>query len=344
MLKYRHVVFILLIITGFTVSAQQEPQITHFMFNQMSFNPGYAGVREAICINVLARQQWVGFTDVDKDGKSVNVSPQTNIFTIDAPIDKLFKRNFNSGIGLMIMTDKLGFEENLQLRLNYAYKFNIGPGRMSAGISTGFLNKIIDFSQFRPYDAIESGGPTNDPLLKSSGKVGDMLMDIAFGMYYNVPDKFYVGLSASQLLESKFTEVLPDTSPYKLRRHYYLTGGYFMELLGTNWSLNPNLLVKSDLGSFQVDANVIGVYNSQVWGGISYRVFDAVALMVGAFPFTAKGLDALRLGYSYDITTSKLGRSGRSSGSHEIYANYCFKIIIVRIPTGYSNVRYLPTL
>lgn len=304
--------------------SQQEVQLTHFMFNQLSFNPGYAGVREAICSNILARQQWVGFTDGEN-----KVFPQTNLFTIDAPINRI-----NSGIGLMFMTDKLGYMEDMQVRLNYSYKFNIGMGRMSVGASAGFISKTIDFGQLIPIDP-------SDPIL-AKGVETDMLLDFAFGAYYSVTDMFYVGLSTSQLTEDDFQGTI--AVPYKLSRHYYLTGGYYYNMPNPSWVLNPNILVKSDLGSTQFDINVLGIYNNKLWGGLSYRANDAVCVLLGGYPIDQGTLSDLRIGYSYDVTTSQLGRGGRSGGSHEVFASYCFKIVIVKIPSSYSNVRYLPTL
>lgn len=326
MFRLRHFIIMFITLCSFNSFAQQEVQLTHFMFNQLAYNPGYAGVRDAICVNLLARQQWVGFTDGED-----KVNPQTNLFTVDAPINRI-----NSGVGLMFLTDKLGYEENLQVRLNYSYKFNLGMGRMSIGASAGMLNKTIDFSKFKPLD------PT-DPLLTATGKESDMMLDFAFGAYYNVPDLFYAGISSSQLSEADFQGTM-TLVPYSLKRHYYLVGGYYYVLPDPSWVINPNLLVKSDFGSAQVDVNLLGIYNNKYWGGLSYRVNDAIAVMLGAFPFNAEGLDNLRAGYSYDVTTSQLGRNGRSSGSHEVFLSYCFKIVIPKIPSSYSNVRYLPTL
>lgn len=327
MFKFRHITVVLITVLSITTYAQQEPQITHFMFNKLSYNPGFAGVRDAICLNGLARQQWVGFTDGDD-----KVFPQTNIFSIDAPI-----RRINSGVGLMFMTDKIGFEENLQVRLNYSYHFNLGIGRMAIGASAGFLNKTIDFSKFSPLDP-------SDPVIISAGQESDMLLDFGFGAYYNVPDLFYVGISSSQLTEADFSATMMDDSPYSLSRHYYLTGGYYFRLPDPSWVINPNVLVKSDFGSTQFDLNVLGIYNNKIWGGMTFRANDAVAFMVGAYPFEGENVSNLKAGYSYDVTTSQLGRGGRSGGSHEIFINYCFRIEIERPEFSYSNPRYFPSL
>ena len=53
------------------LSAQQEGnQITHFMYNTYSYNPGFAGFSNGICATALHRQQWIGI------GKGLGSSTQ----------------------------------------------------------------------------------------------------------------------------------------------------------------------------------------------------------------------------------------------------------------------------
>ncbi len=47
----------------------------------------------------------------------------------------------------------------------------------------------------------------------------------------------------------------------------------------------------------------------------------------------------LKIGYSYDVTTSKL--KNYSSGSHEIMLNYCIAIVKPPDVQIYRNVRFL---
>ena len=72
---------------------------------------------------------------------------------------------------------------------------------------------------------------------------------------------------------------------------------------------------------------------------------EGVSLKIGAKTFynsASKELEPLMVGYSYDFTTSAIGRNGRSSGSHEIMLGYCFQVDIPKPPpTGYKNVRFL---
>lgn len=48
--------------------AQQEPQFTLNMFNHMAVNPGYAGLRDAITVTGIMRQQWIGIKDDEAQG------------------------------------------------------------------------------------------------------------------------------------------------------------------------------------------------------------------------------------------------------------------------------------
>ena len=41
--------------------AQQDAMFTHYSFNTLAVNPGYAGSRDALTITGLNRSQWVGF-------------------------------------------------------------------------------------------------------------------------------------------------------------------------------------------------------------------------------------------------------------------------------------------
>jgi type IX secretion system PorP/SprF family membrane protein len=317
--------------------AQQEPQFTQNMFTNMAINPGYAGINKQICITSLFRQQWTGFTDTYKatpTGPSIEHkgAPQTILITIDAPV-----RLLHGGIGLTVTKDKLGFEDNIGAKLGYSFHLNVGPGILGIGAQFGLLNKTIDFAKFNPIDP-------NDPLISGKSKESAMMFDLTFGAFYNLPGKAYAGISSSQLIQSKMN--IKGLEDSKLKRHYYLTGGYHWVIPNApDWELSPYLLVKSDFASTQYDVTAMVKWRNMVWGGITYRHQDAVSILLGGYPFNMPSMNPalanLRIGYSYDITTSALGRKGRSNGTHEIMLGYCFKIEIPKTITKYINTRFL---
>ena len=61
---------------GGSVFAQQDPQYSQYMFNQMAINPGFAGSREALSAAMFLRTQWTGI-----DG-----APKTESFTVNGPL------------------------------------------------------------------------------------------------------------------------------------------------------------------------------------------------------------------------------------------------------------------
>jgi type IX secretion system PorP/SprF family membrane protein len=303
----------------FAISAfsQQEAQFSHNMFNHMATNPGFAGLNQAICAKLIARQQWMGFSD-EKNNK---VSPQTILFSIDGNVNPL-----RGGLGLSIYKDKLGFEDNIGVKLGYAYHLNLGAGKLGIGLQVGLLNKSIDYSKFIAIDQ-------DDPLLQNPTLQKTMIIDYGFGLFYKIPNKLYAGLSSDQLAQTQ-SNFFPSASP-KLRRHYYLTGGYYYQLPNNpEWELNPSIFVKSDLTSTQFDINALVKYNNKFYGGLSYRATDAVVVLLGMY------FKDFVFGYSYDITTSSLGSNGRSSGSHEIMVGYCFKITVDKKQSSYKNTRF----
>jgi len=92
-------------------------------------------------------------------------------------------------------------------------------------------------------------------------------------------------------------------------------------------------LVKSNLINAQVDLNARVEYNNLVWGGVSYRYQDAIALMAGV------NLNGLRIGTAYDITVGSL--AGSSKGSLEFFVGYNVKLNQNVKSTNNFNTRYL---
>ncbi len=299
------------------VKSQQEAQFSHNMFNNMGVNPGYAGLENAISATAIARQQWVGFRD-EEDNR---INPETYSFTVDAPIEFI-----RGGLGLGFVQDELGFETSLGINLAYAYHLDLDFGKMGIGAQIGFLDKRFDFSGLNPLN-------DGDPALGGAGEESRMFIDGALGVFYMLDDELWAGLSVSQLAQTR--REIADAN-HQLRRHLYLTAGYNYTLpINTAFVLSPSTMIKTDMGSVQVDINTLITYNNRFWGGVSYRLQDAAVVFLGLT------FEQISIGYSYDITLSPLGRSGRSWGSHEIMVNYSFSLDIERIQETHRNVRFL---
>ena len=293
--------------------AQQDPQYSHYMFNNMAVNPGYAGSNEAICLAAVHRQQWVG----------IEGAPVTSVFTANTPF-RLF--GAEHGFGLMVMSDQIGFDQNISIGLDYAYRMSLGRGKLGIGVNGMFLNKSLNASWNIP-----GGSPDTDIAIPAPTEsvVG---YDMGIGVFYRA-ENIYMGISSTHLLESGLNF---DKANYRLRRHYYATAGCLLPLQNPAWELSPSLMAYSDGVATQFTGNVNIMYNKKVWGGVGYRLNDAIIAMIGFDLF-----NGVKIGYAFDYTHTSLRNHFTAGGSHEVMINWCFNIDRDRVVKKYKSVRFL---
>lgn len=287
--------------TGFAAFAQQDPQFTHNRDNKLFTNPGYAGTNQSLCVTTLYRQQWVSFPG----------APSTGILAADMPIGS----SNRMGVGLSVMYDKLGFDQTIGAKAAYSFHIPIASNmsRIGIGIEAGMLNKRLG-GAWVATDAWQSDAAI--PAQASS-----TTYDVGFGIFYSHP-KMYFGLSSTHLPQQVLKD---DNLEFEMARHYYVTGGYDWWIGGNDMSqLRPAVFVKSDASVTQVDLNVSYLHNKMLWAGVSYRLQDAIAPEVGFMTTVGKD-NVLKIGYSYDLTTSDI--KNHSSGSHEIFINFCKPLV-----------------
>lgn len=290
--------------------AQDDPQFSQNMYNRLPVNPGYAGSTGSMCATSLIRNQWVGFEG----------APISQNFAFDALVEPL-----HGGLGFALTHDQLGFTNSLNFKVAYAYRMRLSnSGRLAFGLSGGFMQRSLDLTQ-----TINS---SDDPL--PLGSYHAIAPDFDFGVYYNTSD-FYMGASVTHINAAKLSYVADNGDAYEphINRHYYFMGGYNYAL-NRIFTLKPSFFFKTDGTSQQTDINLTVLYNNSLWLGVSYRTSDAVILMAGI-----NVTNELKVGYSYDITTSLINTA--SSGSHELMLRYCFKIKNNRPAYMNRNVRFL---
>lgn len=314
------------------MNAQQDPQYTQWMYDKISFNPAFAGLGCDECcamgngghgVTLFYRDQWDG----------LNRDPKTAMFNYNGNFGKLFGPGQLGG-GLVVYSDNLGQEQNSLFRLNASYILPLGNNFLSIGLGAGRYTK--KFGQ----DWIAVDGIAGDPLIPVLDRT-DNAFNMSAGVYFTDRDKFYVGASTNNLTQS---EIELEALNLSINRHYYFMGGYNYSF-SPDFVLRSNLLAKSDLVEYIADVNVNAMLYNSVWVGATYRTQDAIAPMAGfKYCFDAEGTEqithyCLRVGYSYDATTSAL--RNYSAGSHEVFATLClnFEKKIIRKP--FTNPRFL---
>ena len=293
----RRVIYIIsfIILAGSAgLQAQQMPQYTQYMFNDFVVNPAIAGVYDYFQIRTNHRFQWVGLMD----------PPMTNSIGFYGPHAKL-----PMGYGGYVYNDVTGPTSRTGFTGSYAYNIAVtGNIRLSMGLSASIMQYRIDGTQLNPADV-------SDPAILYLVSTSYM-PDAGLGLYL-YDDNFYIGLSAAQLLNNNIKIFDNKDGLNRLKTHINLIGAY-RYWLSDDWLIEPSLMVKGTAPkeiSFDITARV--EWQKKLWGGVSYRFSDALAIMLG-YSFD----ETLFFGYSYDIGISDL--RNYNSGSHEIMIGYRF--------------------
>jgi type IX secretion system PorP/SprF family membrane protein len=319
--KIKHILLLIVVsLMARGAMAQQLPIFTQHNNSYAFANPAFFGMSEGINLMGLYRQQWAGF--VDDDGN--NIAPQSFLFSGDMPL-----RVLHGGLGLSVLQDHIGFENDVNIGLGYSFHMDLGGSVLGIGLSGTLINRSVDFSQLHP---ISEG----DPLLVGLGEESAVLFDFNVGVFWQIPESVFVGVSVVNVLES-MTKALNDnaesSASFVTDRTFYLIAGYpfqFEEL--PYFKFVPSVNVMTNISAWQLNASFKMVYRDLFSFGVNYRPQESVGLMVG---FTIKDIT---VGYAYDINTMK---GLNIPGSHEIALSYCFKLDLDRNPRDYRSVRYL---
>ena len=128
----RIICFILILGSSVCGFAQQDALFTQYMFNKLQFNPGYAGSRELLSMDLLARFQWVG----------IEGAPRTISFSVHTPL-----KNQHIGLGLSAYRDAIGPSLDYNVMGTFAYRVLFRKATLSFGVSAGVKYYDIDWNK-----------------------------------------------------------------------------------------------------------------------------------------------------------------------------------------------------
>ncbi len=286
--------------TGF-LRAQQMYQYTQFMFNNYLVNPAVVGTYNYYQIRTNHRFQWLGVRD----------SPMTNAVTVYGP-----HPTQPMGYGGMFYHDMTGPTSRTGLMGAYGYNIPLNSEtRLSFGVSVGALIYIVDGSKFDLGDDFTRHNNSDPALLQYQNKAA-FSPDASAGVYLYA-SHYYVGLAGQQLIPFDMRLYNNQRLSDRVQPMALLSGGYLIYLTD-NFTMEPSGVVRYSYPYRpQLDANVRITYQDKVWGGVSYRLWDAVSLMMGY-----KHQGRLLFGYSFDFSYTSL--FAFNYGTHELLIGYQF--------------------
>lgn len=294
----------------------QNYQFSQFYAAPTYLNPAFTGASVCARLSLNYRDQWGGI-------------PGT-FTTYQAAFDHSLSR-YKSGIGIQFFSDKAGTNGLRTTQVNglYAYETKLNKKTvMRAGISVGSVQRRVDYGSFTFADQLyrNDGSVSTD----QQHSPNTNYLDIGTGLLV-FTNAMWAGISVAHLNQPN-QSLMGDVSrlPAELKIH----GGYKWVLdeaaagraLPEDHSISIAANYKKQAKFNQIDVGAY--YNKQLLViGFWYRGIplfkpvgyyinnDALVILFGLH------VGKYKIGYSYDITLSKLTNSV-SRGSHELSMSY----------------------
>ena len=161
--------------------AQQDPQYSQYMFNQMAINPAYAGSKEALSATAFIRSQWTG----------IEGAPKTETFSIHGPLKKK-----KVGLGFSAIADQIGPKKSFGVLGSYAYRIQIKNGFLSMGLRAGVYQYTYNWADIKYKDQAD--------IYNTNNSTSKIVPTADFGLYYYT-NTMYIGYSITHLYNGRLT-------------------------------------------------------------------------------------------------------------------------------------------
>lgn len=295
-----------------SLSNAQDIQFSQFFASSMSLNPAFTGNTVQHRLIGIYRNQW----------PSIPKSFVSYAFSYDYNFSEQ-----NSGLGIIIIQDKAGTGGLRFTNVGglYSYYFNINKKLiMRFGTKISYTFRNYDRTALRFNDQIITGSPATVESLNE----GVSYFDANAGMLLH-SEKFWIGTAFDHLTQPDQSLIEQET---RLPLKFSIHGGYKFIVVeeNTNGDDGTSLTISANYKAQEKwdQLDIRGSINKNAFTfGLSYRgipVFkkykdgysnnDAVVLLFGV---QAK---KIKIGYTYDITISKL--INNTGGAHEISIIY----------------------
>lgn len=252
-----HLLFLLLFFS-LVGQAQQIPFFGFYRDVAPFFNPAMTGFDHSFRANLLYRNQWTGLEG----------APISYVGQVGTRLNSI-----NSGVGLNVMHEEIGFSKYSVLTGNYNYQWSLSDGQSK--FSLGVAPKLY-ISQ-SPNLVIDSSGVATPSSWNRSQRFS-MNVGAAFQT-----EKLFVGLSAQNLIPAQ--DNYGGNLDYMDELNLSVMTSYDIRLTD-KMILIPNIHVLSDLKLVTVFVNAkveheklwwqLGYHNRSYHAAIGYRFLDRI--------------------------------------------------------------------
>jgi type IX secretion system PorP/SprF family membrane protein len=303
-------------------NAQQEYQFANTINNPFLLNPAAGGMTDVMQFEASSRMQWVGY---DGGPRSILLSGNSQISFKSTDKKVLTEFNIHDEtlfegpkvstskskhvIGGKVWNDAIGPFNKTSIQGSYAYHLPLTK-TINFGIGLGF-----GFSNFRLNENKVILHQTDDNVYNQFlGSASQQNLGDAQAGLVVYSEKFFVGLSSSQLLNNKvkLDQIMTNSN---FNRHFFMIAKYRIDG-GSDLAFEPTAVLKYVGNSpLSMDFGVRSILKNASWFGIQYRTNSALIFQIGS-----NLIKNFYVNYSYEQCIGKIRTSG--SSTHEIQLGY----------------------
>lgn len=285
------------------VHGQLDQFNTHFAYNQINFNPAFAGNHPTGYLTILHRDQWAGLEG----------APNSQLINGSIPFER---QNF--GLGFVISRASLTIQEKIDVQLQYSYriKFNSGFARMGVQIAgRRFTNDFTD-DRLLAIDGLDID-PAIDRINYSQSN-----FNLGVGGIIKIHNVIF-GMSSPRLIKANIDQEMEGFIAREARHLYAFLGSEFE--ISNDWTYRPQVLFKyAESSPKELDFWNAFIYRDQLHLASNFRLggdqnspFESIDIAIG-YKIGPQWFASM----AFDFTLSELNTY--ENGSFELMLRYNF--------------------
>ena len=305
-----------------TLVSAQDPIFTQYFLVPESLNPSFTGLLETTSAGVIHRSQWT----------NLNYKIDT-----DYAYFSTWSENNQSGIGVNFLNHRENFTgyNFLQANINYSYRVELNyEWYFRPGIEIGYGSKSFGFQNLILRDQINLSNETISPVSIDPLQLNNRIhfIDISTGLLFYT-DNFWIGSAIKHLNRPNIS--IAEEGNIPLDMFYNISTGYEFNLSDiietgflpyeTRMMVTGNFM---DQGGYnRLDIGTSMIFSQLVIGATAalnpMKKTDQSHTLTSINVFSGLQYEKFKIGFSYDINTSKIGRTG---GVFELGLVYQFDV------------------
>jgi type IX secretion system PorP/SprF family membrane protein len=305
-----------------TLVSAQDPIFTQYFLVPESLNPSFTGLLETTSAGVIHRSQWT----------NLNYKIDT-----DYAYFSTWSENNQSGIGVNFLNHRENFTgyNFLQANINYSYRVELNyEWYFRPGIEIGYGSKSFGFQNLILRDQINLSNETISPVSIDPLQLNNRIhfINISTGLLFYT-DNFWIGSAIKHLNRPNIS--IAEEGNIPLDMFYNISTGYEFNLSDiietgflpyeTRMMVTGNFMDQGGYNRLDIGTSII--FSQLVIGATAalnpIKKTDQSHTLTSINLFSGLQYEKFKIGFSYDINTSKIGRTG---GVFELGLVYQFDV------------------